>query len=190
MALLVKSAQAGDRSAFAGLVESFQERIFRMAYYRTGSPMEAEDLTQDVFTKAFMRLPTLRDTNLFRPWLFRIAVNRIRDFHKRKRVLVFFGFDESGPGADLPEEGGREDPSGIDQLMRKEFWGQVRRLMDTLSRGEREVFLLRFFDQLSIREIAQTLSKSQSAVKTLLYRAIGKFREDPALNRFLGGDAS
>ena len=57
--------------------------------------------------------------------------------------------------------------------------------MDKLSRWEREVFLLRFPDQLGIREIAQILRKSESAVKTHLYRAIEKFRESPELVQLL-----
>lgn len=186
--LLVESARAGDRSAFAELVKLHQERIFRMAYYRTGSKMEAEDITQDIFTAAFTRLHTLRETNRFRPWLFSIAVNRIRDFNKKKRILVLFGIEAKGERADLPEAGLRDNPSGIDPLIREEFWGHVRRLMDKLGRGEREVFLLRFFDQLTIREIAQTLSKSESAVKTHLYRAVEKFRGSTELTRMLDGE--
>ena len=69
--------------------------------------------------------------------------------------------------------------------MRQEFWEQVRSFTGKLGRWEREVFLLRFLDQLGIREIAQVLHKSESAVKTHLYRALGKFKGNPEIVRLL-----
>jgi RNA polymerase sigma-70 factor (ECF subfamily) len=69
--------------------------------------------------------------------------------------------------------------------MREDFWKQVRLLLDKLSRLEREVFLLRFMDHLSIREISQIMEKSESTVKTHLYRALKKFKNDTALIQLL-----
>jgi len=81
-----------------------------------------------------------------------------------------------------------DDTQEVNNLMRQEFWGHVRNFMDKLSRWEREVFLLRFMDQLTIREIAQSLSKSESAIKTHLYRAIKKFKENHELTQLLSGE--
>jgi RNA polymerase sigma-70 factor (ECF subfamily) len=73
-------------------------------------------------------------------------------------------------------------------LLQWEFWRLVRAFADRLSRWEREVFYLRFFDQLGIREIALVLGRSESAVKTHLYRAIKKFKGDSELVDFLEGE--
>lgn len=188
VASAVESALAGDRACFEELITIYQEKIFRMVYYRTNSRMDAEDLTQDIFMKAFRSLHTLKDKKLFGSWLFSIAVNRVRDFHKKKRLLVFFDLERDVKDLETSNMELHGDPQEINHLMRQEFWGHVRRFTEKLSRWEREVFLLRFLDQLTIREIAQTLHKSESAIKTHLYRAIKKFKEKPELTRLLSGE--
>jgi RNA polymerase sigma-70 factor (ECF subfamily) len=184
---LVKQARAGDRLAFEQLVELFQEAIFRMVYCRTRSSMDAEDLTQDVFIKAFENLHKLKDLERFRTWLFRIAVNRVHDFHRKGRLLAFFGSPSEDSQAHEPDVNNQKDPVVIDHLMKREFWKQVRSLSKRLSRWEREVFFLRFTDLLNIQDIARILGKSESTVKTHLYRALKKFKEEPELLQLLKG---
>ncbi len=186
---LVERARAGDRAAFEQIILVYQNEIFRLAYVRTRSRMDAEDLTQEVFLAAFKYLPQLKDSDRFRPWLYRIAINRVRDFHRRKKILSFFGL--SGEERDVPDPVDREphrDPGALDKVIRDEFWSQVRQLSKRFSPMEREVFFLRFVDNFNLREIAQVLRKSESAVKTHLYRAIKKFKEDSAMSGFLEGE--
>lgn len=183
---LVEKARAGDNASLDRLVSLFHEKIFRMAYYRTQSRMDAEDLTQDIFIQMIKSLPGLKDTGSFKSWLFRIALNRIKDFHRKKSILDFFG-----TASDIEASGRvsveRQDPA--DKLVRqKEFWKQFHRFTETLSRWEREVFILRFLEHLEIREIADTLKKNENTVKTHLYRALKKFRQDPELRDLLKGD--
>jgi len=188
VALAVKSTLDGDLASFEQLVNIYQERIYRMAHYRTGSPMDAEDLTQDIFVKAFKGLPTLKDRERFGPWLYSIAVNRIRDFQKKKRLFVFFGVEGDRKGLEVSDTKVHDNPQGVNDLMRQEFWGQLRSLMKKLSRWEREVFLLKYLDQLTIREISQVLNKSESAVKTHLYRGVEKFKKSPESIQMLEGE--
>lgn len=79
---LVNRAREGNRSAFAQLADQFHHDIFRMVFYRIRSRVDAEDLTQDVFLKAFQKIESVRDAAKFRGWLFSVALNRIRDFHQ------------------------------------------------------------------------------------------------------------
>ena len=67
-------------------------------------------------------------------------------------------------------------PQAPNHLERKEFWQQVEKMLDILSRMEKEVFLLRFFDQLSLKEITMALGKNESTIKTHLYRALNKVK--------------
>lgn len=188
VASAVESALAGDRASFEELITIYQEKIFQMVYYRTGSRMDAEDLTQDIFMKAFRSLNTLKDKTRFRSWLFSIAVNRVRDFHRKKQILQFFDRDGDMRDPDTSNVEMHDEPQEVNHVMRQEFWGHVKNFSDKLSRGEREVFFLRFLDELTIREIAQTLSKSESAIKTHLYRAIKKFKENHELTQLLNGE--
>jgi RNA polymerase sigma-70 factor, ECF subfamily len=183
VASLVEAAQKGDRKAFDRIIGLFHEDVFRLIYYRTRSRMDAEDLEQEVFLQAFRSLSRLKDVGRFRSWLFTIAVNRVRDFHRKKRLLTFLGFSGSEQEAELPEKEADGDPNALDQLLRREFWSEVEKLSGKFSSAEREVFFLRFVDDLNLREIADVLKKSESAVKTHLYRALKKFKDDSLSTR-------
>jgi RNA polymerase sigma-70 factor (ECF subfamily) len=185
---LVSRARAGDRVAFELLVGQFQDAIFRMVYYRTRSRMDAEDLTQEIFMKAMENLSKLRDLERFRSWLFSIAVNRVRDFHRKRRVLSLFKTTTDDHEANRPGTEALEHQEALNRVMRKEFWEQVKSLSQRLSGWEREVFFLRFMDHLGIREIAEVLNKSESTIKTHLYRALKKFKEDAKFLQLLEGE--
>ena len=156
-----------------------------MVYYRTRSRMDAEDLTQEIFLKAYKNLSKLKKMERFQSWLFTIALNRIHDFYRKNLLISLFsrslGQDSSAPS----------DPAIHDQaeplthLMKQNFWKQITLLLDKLPRMEREVFMLRFMDLLSIKEISQALKRNESTVKTHLYLALSKFKKESGLLRLL-----
>ena len=182
---LVKEARAGSRTAFEQLVDLFQEDIFRMVFYRTRSAMDAEDLAQDIFMQAFKNLSGLKAVDRFRSWLYSIALNRVRDFNRKKRFRsLFYSFNDSHEVAQAYAKT-NDHHEALDNLMIQDFWKQIRLLLDKLSRMEREVFLLRFMDHLSIKEISRVLGKSESTVKTHLYRALQKFKRESSILQLL-----
>lgn len=178
---LVIEARSGSRSAFSRLVRMYQQDVFRMVYYRTRSPADAEDITQEIFLQAYRKLAGLRDAQRFRAWLYRIALNRVRDHHRRRRVQALFGQYDEEEAAAQSGAGMQDNPEAVNGLLKRDFWKQVGLFVERLSTMEREVFVLRFFDQLSIREIAGILKKGESTVKTHLYRSLSKFRAEPSL---------
>jgi RNA polymerase sigma-70 factor (ECF subfamily) len=184
-ALRVKKAQSGNRAAFHELVEKNQEAVFRMVYYRTRSKIDAEDLTQEIFLQAFKSLHRLKNAESFRSWLFRIALNRTRDFHRKNLFRAMF--KAPSEDVDMMECESEMDDGHVvlEHLMKKDFWGQIGKAMNQLSRMEREVFFLRFFDHLSIKEITEAVRKNESTVKTCLYRALKKFRKDSSIQALL-----
>jgi RNA polymerase sigma-70 factor (ECF subfamily) len=182
---LVNQARKGNRSAFAKLADQFQADVFRMVFYRIRSRVDAEDITQDVFLKAFQKISTVKDAAKFRGWLFSVTLNRIRDFQRKKRFRSLFKTEdehiESHPGENTKSD----QPDALEHVLRKDFWRQIGLILKKLPKMEREVFLLRFFDHLSLSEIAGVLKKNESTVKTHLYRALAKFRKDSAMRRLL-----
>ena len=174
---LVEASRTGDQTAFHRLVDHFQPEIFRMLYYRTRSRPDAEDLTQDVFLRAFKHLARLQSPQVFRSWLYRIAVNRVNDHFRKKRFRSLFGNTSIDDETFLETEEMAVPAQAPEALARKEFWKQVEKMLDALSRTEREVFLLRFFDQLSIKEITAALGNNESTVKTHLYRSLKKIKD-------------
>lgn len=185
VAALVEQARAGSRTAFEQLVGMFQGDIFRMAYYRTHSPMDAEDLTQEIFMQAFKNLSRLKTAERFRSWLFKIALNRVRDFNRKKRFRALFSTLDDSDKVDRSYGETRDHPEALYSLMVKDFWKQIGLFIDKLSRMEREVFMLRFMDHLSIKEISQVLRKSESTIKTHLYRSIQKFKREHSIRQLL-----
>lgn len=182
----VEKAKAGNRFAFDQLTNLFQEDVFRMVYYRTHSPMDAEDITQEIFIQAFNNLSGLKSADRFKSWLFTIAVNKVRDFHRKKRFQKLFGSFSDTKEKDMQTDSETpENPDALETLMKQDFWKQVKSLLDKLPRMEREVFTLRFIDHLTIKEISRIIKKGESSVKTHLYRALKKFRKEPSMLEFL-----
>ena len=118
---LVDKAKDGSRTAFGQLVVLFQDEIFRMVYSRTRSSMDAEDLTQEIFLQAFRNLSGLRKVDRFRSWLFRIAINRVRDFYRKKRFLSFFGVFGDSADIDPSDEQVHDKPKPLNNLMRHDL---------------------------------------------------------------------
>ena len=172
----VRMAQAGDRTAFHRLVDRYQAEIFRMIYYRTRSQMDAEDLTQDVFLRAFKHIGRLDNPQLFRSWLFRIGINRVRDHHRRNRLKSLIGMVSLDDEDFRETEETAEPPEASQVVARKDFWNRVQHMLVSLSRLEREIFLLRFLDQLSLKEISAAMQKNENTIKTHLYRALNKVK--------------
>jgi RNA polymerase sigma-70 factor (ECF subfamily) len=185
LASLVEQARGGNRAAFAQLADRFHEDIFRMVYYRIRSRADAEDITQDVFLKAFQKISGIKETAKFRGWLFSITLNRIRDFQRKKRFRSLFKAEVENIDAHTPDPSDTEQPDALNQVLKKDFWRQIGLILNQLSNMEKEVFLLRFFDHFNINEIAGVLKKNESTVKTHLYRALAKFKKEPALRRML-----
>jgi len=183
---LVESARSGDRVCMEKLVGLFHKEIFQMVYFRTGSHMDAEDLTQEIFIKMSRGLFQLKDPGLFKVWLYRIAINRVRDFHRKKRLLSFLALTRTLE--DTEPSGGSDSP--LNRVMEQEFRSQLDHLIRKMSLSEREILTLRFVDELGIREIAEILKKSESTVKTHLYRALKKFKQAHGLRALLKGTLS
>ena len=184
---LVKQAGQGNRSALAQLADRFHEDIFRMVYYRVRSRVDAEDITQDVFLKAFQKISSIKDASKFRGWLFTIALNRIRDFQRKKRFRGLFKVEDEQIESHPDTVHDQKQPEALEQVMRQDFWNQIGKILNKLPKMEREVFLLRFFDHLSITEMAAVLKKSESTVKTHLYRSLKKFKKEPVMRQLLNG---
>ena len=185
---LVTQARDGNRWAFDQLIDRYQGDIHRMIYYRIRARMDAEDLTQDVFVRAYRSIARLREPERFRGWLYTIAVNRVNDYLRKKRVRSIFTSSDEGVDIQPEAEEHRERPEALEQVLKEDFWRQVGRIAKKLSKMEREVFMLRFLDSLNINEIAQILKKSESTVKTHLYRALVKFKKEQGLRQFLQED--
>ena len=184
----VMQAREGNRPAFERLIDHYQGDIYRLIFYRIRSRMDAEDLTQDVFVRAYRSISRIREPHKFRSWLFRIAINRVNDYLRKKRVRSIFKSSDEGTEVQPVDTDFQDTPEALDQVLKEDFWRHIERIAAKLSKMEREVFMLRFMDNLNINEIARILKKSESTVKTHLYRALAKFKKEKGLRQFLQED--
>jgi RNA polymerase sigma-70 factor (ECF subfamily) len=168
---VVSRAVKGDGQAFAQLYEENFDRIYRYVYLRLGNQAEAEDLSQEVFAKAFEAMGSYKWRNLpFASWLFRIAHNQIVDFLRKQTKVKEVALDD-----DNVTVAGEANPAFIAE---KEL--EIEELIDgvkKLSPAQREVISLRFGAELSIAEAARVLGKSPGTVKALQYNGIVALRK-------------
>jgi RNA polymerase sigma-70 factor (ECF subfamily) len=171
--VLVEAAQR-DPSRFGELYERHFDRVYAFVVRRVRDRDAAEDVTAEVFHRAFANLPKYEWRGApFGAWLFRIAANAIADRSKRSAREAAAATDPSDASVQLDL-----DLDHIDQVAR------LFRFVDTLPADQRSVILHRFVDERSIREVAQRMNKTEGAIKQLQLRALETLRA-----RMGGGDA-
>ena len=166
-ARLVTAARQ-NRSAFVALYRRYLPRIYRYVYRRVGNQQDAEDLTASVFTEALESLEDYREQGSFAGWLFTIAHHRVADHHRQQRERV--SLEEVTPALSDPGPGPEAQALWRDRLER------VAQALGELTPDRQEALALRFFGQLSNKEVAQVMGKSEAAVKMLVYRALRQLR--------------
>ncbi len=165
---LVSMAQNGQAEAFGLLYEEFIERIYRYVYIRIGHTRQAEDMTQEVFLRAYEKITDYRCRGIpFMGWLLRIAHNLIVDFYRRENKRQFVPLDETWvPSTDNPVAQAEDNLDII----------EIRKAMNRLPASQKEAFNLRFVAGLTVSETAKVMDKSEGAVKTLQHEAVVKLR--------------
>jgi RNA polymerase sigma-70 factor (ECF subfamily) len=178
--LSLDALRAGDRNEFARLVDLFSGKIYRLALQITGNTQDAEDVLQETFLKAFHALPKFEGRSSLSTWLYRIAVNEaLMILRQQKTQFSLFEDNDSG------EEKDNVDLQLVDWCCLPETELQsteTRRVLDEavqrLSPALRLVFLLRDVEGLSVKDTADALGITESAVKVRLLRARLRLREE------------
>ena len=170
---LVEACQSGEASAFDILVARWEDRIRGAAFRFLGSEEEARDVAQEAFLKAYRALSTFKREARFSSWLYQIATNLCRDRLRRRRTratVSLEALEETGPVMVETRPGAHE------RLLERDLARAVRRAIDTLPEEQREVVILKEYQELTFLEIAQALDVPVSTVKTRLYRGLGQLR--------------
>ena len=165
-------APGGDVSAFEYLVKRHQDRVLANCRYLTGSSVEAEDLAQEVFVKAFFGLRGFERRSKFSTWLQRIKINHCLNFNKKRRRVTFVSVD-------APEMASQPDlqtaPQAERTVVSKDQRQRIEAILDEMSENLRVPLVLRDSDGLSYAEIAEQLELSLSAVKMRIKRGREEF---------------
>ncbi|SEF51983.1 RNA polymerase, sigma-24 subunit, RpoE [Bryocella elongata] len=177
--LLVEQARAGDTAAFEKLIRQYDRQIFRTALHITQNREDAEDITQDVFFKAFQKLDQFKGNSKFSTWLVRIAVNEsLMRLRKRKTSkTVSMDQDVETDEGSIPRDFAEWRPNPEQTFSQSELGDILRKTIAGLPPGFRTVFTLRDIENLSTEETAEALGLSVPAVKSRLLRARLQLRE-------------
>ena len=178
---LVKRTCEGDISAFHEIVELYKKKVYYIAYDICGDFHEAEDISQEVFIKVFKFINKFRSDAKFSTWIYQVSVNTSIDAirkHKKKQIFMESAqMDTLPPDSTVTGTGltGPEEQSARDMLRRR-----VQQALPGLSKKERAVFVMRYFNELKPLEIAEIMNISTNTIKTLLLRAKRKLRKELA----------
>jgi len=160
---LVRAAASGDSGAFGALYEMYFDRIYRYLYYRCLHRETAEDLCSKTFLNALDKLSTFKpEKGLFGSWLYRIASNSLVDHYRKSSKIEF----HSGVW-DLPSE---EDH--VIDVHNKLYWEKLKPVLDDLPAEKRDLIIMRVWDELSFREIAELTGRSEAACKMSFGRTL------------------
>ena len=172
---LALRAQAGDREAFDRLFRMLQEPLYRYIFSLVGARAPAEDVLQEVFILIYRKIRWLREPELLRPWVYRIATREAFKHLKRERRWTDKAEDESAL-LDLPA------PSRDD--LAAEIGAQlVAQLVERLSPASRAVIVLHYLHEMPLAEIAEVMGVAVGTVKSRLAYGLDMMRRQLTLNQ-------
>jgi RNA polymerase sigma factor (sigma-70 family) len=168
---LVEAVRAGDDCAFEELYRRYQPRIAAFVRRKVGDSARAEDIAQDVFFSALRRLRATDADIDFKPWVFQIASNAAIDHWRRtsRAEEISVDADEGMRQSDRVRLTGAAGPDSV--LVDKERFEHLRGAFDELSDVHTRILVMREFEGLSYREIAERLDVSRGSVESTLFRA-------------------
>ena len=160
---LIRFSQAGDRDAFELLLERHRTALGRTAYLVTRDREAIQDIMQEALIQIWRDLRSYRPYGSFRAWMLKITLNKARKHYRKKRVPTVpleTAIEVSG-NAERPEE----------TVEREEQTHRLRQALDLLTTDHREVLILRYYNELTVPEIAKVLGCREGTIKSRLSRA-------------------
>jgi RNA polymerase sigma-70 factor, ECF subfamily len=174
---LVENARRGDRGAFETLVKKYEAKVYHLAYGFVQDPATADDLAQDVFVKVYTHLPKFKFESEFGTWLYRIAVNHVKDHLRkiaRRKEVALHELEDSRFASEDP------GPEREAERLGEERRGAIHAALQTLPPKYNVILTLRDVRGLSYEEIADVLKISPGTVDSRLHRARRQLRKKMA----------
>ena len=171
----IRYARQGDHIAFGRLVLAYQTPVYNLAYRMLGNAGEAEEASQEAFLRAYTRLHTYDPQRSFRTWLLSITSHYCIDLLRKRRIMWLSFEDEIAASDDTTKESlvhlSANTPNPETVVTERERAAHIQKLLSTLSPTDRAAITLRYWNDCSYEEIAETLDLTVSAVKSRLHRA-------------------
>src|SRR5215203_6658322 len=162
----VEAARRGDKQAFSQLVQAYQKPVFNLTYRMLGNAQEAEDAAQETFLRAYSSLRQYQPEHKFSTWLFAIANHHCID-RLRKRRVSFVSIDDNP----VLENMSGDTPLPEREALQREQSAEMQKLLQVLEPEYRMPLVLRYWEDYSYEDIAETMEITVAAVKSRLFRA-------------------
>ncbi len=160
---IIARAKEGEEEAMSEMYIYYKDYVFRSAWFILGKREEAEDVMENVFLKVFTKLHTFNMEKDFKPWLSRIILNESRNLYNKRKST----YDNT----ELYLDGAKSSDFSLEEKM------DIRRHLNRMDLGSKELILMRFFQNLTIEEIARIKKITQNNVKVRIHRAVKKLKE-------------
>jgi len=166
--------QSGDFEAFSVLIDVHKDKIYALVHRLVGNRENAEDIIQETFLKAIDNIGQFRGESSFGTWLYSIALNLSRAHFAKEKQADLLPIESYLPSGDNYHESHArlldwDDPLKI--LETKELREAVNMALETIPYEYREAFLLRYYNELSVKEIAEITGQSEASAKSRILRA-------------------
>jgi len=174
---LIKAAQTGDREAIVALLREIESPVYRTAFYMLGNIQDALDASQETLIRVYTKISTYEDKALFMTWVQRIVTNVCIDKFRKTKPTVSTdedGFDHKSPN------------SVEDEVISNQSVKDIKAAIQMLPEQHRTVIVLRYLEQFSYQEIAESLDLPINTVKSYLFR--GRKQLQTLLQKYRKGD--
>ena len=171
--LWIKQILGGDEHVFAQLITKYKDQLFELACRILKNRSEAEDILQDAFLQAYRHLRDFRNDSRFSTWLYSIVLNRVRNRLRQGKVLRWYSLDARrlSRGDTVVPELPHHAPSLDTMTARKLDLEAVQRVVTSFPLHYQSIFIMHYFHNLALEEIAQRLDRPLGTVKVYLHRA-------------------
>lgn len=173
---VIQLAQEGNTEAFRQLFDENKQKIFSLAYRYAKNAEDAEDILQETFIKAYNSLHKfhVQQETEFSAWVYRIGINCSIDHLRKNKIKKDKYIDvDNMPNISSNKEGSDPEHSSLLKEVRK----SLEQVLNKLPARQRMIFILRHYQQLSIKEIAEYLKCSEGSVKKQLFRAFSEVKK-------------
>lgn len=168
---LINTILDGDKNAYRQIIEKYRHMVFRVCMGFIHEKELANDLTQEIFLNAFIKLESFRGKSAFSTWLYRIAVNANLNYLRKIKKRHIFPKNQWEKN-NIENTIGEEEVSPPDRkIIDEQTAKEVHKAIDSLPERQRIAFVLSNYDDLSQKEIAETIGITEGAVEQLLQRA-------------------
>lgn len=160
---LVKRAKKGDKSAFLSLFQEYEKDIYRMAYLYVKNKHDALDVVQETAYRSFKKISTLKNPDVFKTWLIKIATSCAKDMLRKKKKVVHLNPEFT----DIIDSSDKDLPLSL----------SLQNLLGTLNESEKNIILWKYYYGYTLQEISEIEGTPLGTVKSVLYRSLARLRK-------------